>query len=119
MQCDVEEFHRVVVGIPDEDTPAIRRPELRAELIREEAAEAVEAILAGDLPAAIKELCDILAVTYGTAAEFGVDLAPFWDAVHASNMRKANGPIRSDGKKMKPAGWVGPDIAGLLAQLAG
>ncbi len=34
VQADVEEFHRAL-DIPTHDTPGIRRPELRAELIRE------------------------------------------------------------------------------------
>ena len=118
-QRDIIDFHRVVVGIPDYDTPAIRRPELRAELIREEAAETVAAILRGDLLEAIDGMCDVLAVVYGTAAEFGIDLAPFWDEVHRSNMAKAGGPVREDGKRLKPPGWTPPDIAGVLARETG
>lgn len=116
VQCDIEDFHRVVVGIPDSSTPAIRRPELRAELIREEAQETVDAILRGDLVEAIDGMCDILAVVYGTAAEFGINLAPFWDEVHRTNMAKAGGPVREDGKRLKPGGWQPPDIAGVLAE---
>ena len=119
VQRDIEDFHRVVVGIPDSLTPRIRRAELRAELIREEAQETVDAILRGDLVGALDGLCDLLAVTYGTAAEFGVDLAPFWDEVHRSNMAKAGGPVRDDGKALKPVGWTAPDIAGVLAVEAG
>ena len=117
VQRDVEEFHREVVGIPDSTTPQIRRPELRAELIREEARETVEAIERGDLVEAIDGMCDILAVVYGTAAEFGINLAPFWDEVHRTNMAKKDGPVREDGKRLKPEGWQPPDIAGLLAAL--
>jgi predicted HAD superfamily Cof-like phosphohydrolase len=119
VQRDVAEFHRVVVGIDDPTTPAIRRPELRAELIREEARETVDAIEAGDLVAVIDGLCDLLCVVYGAAAEFGVDLAPFWDEVHRTNMAKVGGPLREDGKRLKPPGWVPPDIAGVLATLNG
>jgi predicted HAD superfamily Cof-like phosphohydrolase len=68
VQVDVEDFHRVVCGIVDETTPAIRRPELRAALIEEEAAETVAAIRAGDLIEAIDGMCDLLCVVYGTAA---------------------------------------------------
>ena len=117
VQRDIEDFHREVVGIPDSVTPAIRRPELRAELIREEAAETIAAILRGDLIEAIDGLCDILAVTYGAASEFGIDLAPFWDEVHRTNMAKAGGPLRADGKRLKPPGWSPPDIAGILATM--
>lgn len=116
VQRDVEDFHRVVVGVPDGETPAVRRPGLRAELIREEAKETVDAIEAGDLVGAIDGMCDVLCVVYGTAAEFGINLAPFWDEVHRTNMAKAGGPLREDGKRLKPEGWTPPDIAGVLAR---
>lgn len=117
VQLDVADFHRVVVGMDTPDTVAIRRPELRASLIEEEARETVEAIRRGDLVEAIDGMCDILCVVYGTADEFGVDLAPFWDEVHRTNMAKAGGPVREDGKRLKPEGWTPPDIAGLLANV--
>jgi predicted HAD superfamily Cof-like phosphohydrolase len=115
VQRDVMDFHLAVCEIQDESTPAIRRPALRAELIREEARETVEAIERGDLVEAIDGMCDLLCVVYGTAAEFGVDLEPFWDEVHRTNMAKAGGPVREDGKRLKPEGWQPPDIAGVLA----
>jgi predicted HAD superfamily Cof-like phosphohydrolase len=126
VQRDVEEFHRAI-GAPVGETPAIRRPELRAALILEEAAEVASAILgrevaftlggAGEqsLVAAIDGLCDLVCVAYGTAVEFGIDLAPFWEEVHRSNLAKAGGPVRADGKALKPPGWRPPDIAGVLA----
>lgn len=117
VQRDVADFHRVVVGIPDPATPAVRRPELRAALIEEEARETVEAIRAGDLVEAIDGMCDLLCVVYGTAAEFGIDLAPFWDEVHRTNMAKAGGPLREDGKRLKPPGWTPPNIAGMVEAL--
>lgn len=115
LQRDVEEFHRAL-DIPVASTPAIRRPELRAELIREEAAETVEAIERGDLVGAVDGMCDLFCVVYGTAAEFGIDLAPFWDEVHRTNLAKKGGPVREDGKRLKPPGWKPPDIAGILAR---
>lgn len=129
-QQDVEEFHRVVLGRLDPETPAIRRPALRAAVILEEAIETYEAItggkvtwsyegppaeeMKGDLIAAIDGLCDLLYVTYGTAAEFGFDIDPFWREVHRSNRAKAGGRVREDGKQLKPPGWTPPDIAGVL-----
>lgn len=112
---DVLEFHRAL-GIPVEDTPALRRPELRASLIEEEARETVDAIRAGDLVEAVDGLCDLLCVVYGAALEFGVDLPACWDEVHRTNMAKVGGPVREDGKRLKPDGWTPPDIAGVLAR---
>lgn len=113
-QCDVADWQRAV-GIPCHDSIAIRRPQLNADCIMEEAQEAYDAILSGDLAASLKELCDVIYVAYGAAVAFGVDLAPFWNEVHRSNMAKVGGPVREDGKRLKPEGWVGPDIAGVLA----
>ena len=115
VQRDVEAFH-LALDIPVYSSPAIRRPELRAALIEEEARETIEAILAGDLVEAIDGLCDLLCVVYGAAAEFGIDLAPFWNEVHRTNMAKQGGPVREDGKQLKPEGWTPPDIAGVLAR---
>jgi predicted HAD superfamily Cof-like phosphohydrolase len=118
VQQDVIDFHRVVCGIEDEIVPAIRRGELRAEPIREEAEETVSAIKSGDLVGAVDGLCDLVCVVYGTAAEFGVDLEPFWNEVHRTNMAKAGGPVRGDGKRLKPPGWQPPDITGILGAMA-
>lgn len=115
-QQDVADFH-LALDIPVGDTPAIRRPELRAALIEEEAKETVEAIRCGDLVEAIDGLCDLIVVACGAAVEFGIDLAPFWDEVHRTNMAKKDGPIREDGKRLKPPGWTPPNIAGMLQEL--
>lgn len=109
-------FH-LALGIPVGDTPAIRRGDLRASLIEEEARETVEAIRAGDLVQTIDGLCDLLCVVHGAALEFGVDLDPFWAEVHKTNMAKAGGPVREDGKVLKPEGWTPPRIAELLRTL--
>lgn len=53
-------------------------------------------------------------VVEGARLEFGIDGEPIADEIQAANMRKTNGPIREDGKRLKPAGWVGPDIEGVL-----
>jgi predicted HAD superfamily Cof-like phosphohydrolase len=113
MQYQVEEFHRAFKH-PVGDAPAIRRPELRVKLIREESKEICDAIEAGDLVEAIDGVCDLLYVTIGAAVEFGVDIEPIFDEVHRSNMAKLGGPTREDGKTLKPEGWRPPDIAGQI-----
>jgi len=70
-----------------------------------------------ELPEFTKELADLDYVVEGARCAFGIDGNPIAAAVHASNMAKAGGPRReSDGKMMKPPGWVKPDIAGLLVE---
>jgi hypothetical protein len=107
--------------------------ELRCKLIAEESAEFTEACgfpmtaqpwlhsvrpaRDPDWPEMIDALCDIIYVTMGAACAMGIDLDPFFDEVHRSNMAKVGGPVRDDGKRLKPAGWTPPDIAGVLARV--
>ncbi len=156
---------------------------LRAELIREEGEETIEAIKAKDPIATIDGLCDLLYVIYGAADVFNlelrheeyvprkesidwveivtsleafrftvrktvqiirdedlttikryleslarkcwitaasglsVDLVPFFREVHRTNMLKVSGPIREDGKRLKPEGWQPPRIAEMYAKV--
>lgn len=113
-QKAVEAFHRAK-GVAIGDEPGIRDAALRVALIREEAAETAAAIENGDLVAAIDGLCDLLYVAYGTAVSFGIDIEPFFDEVHRSNMTKASQEKRNDGKVLKGDGWEPPQLAGLLA----
>lgn len=140
MQRKLVEFHRAMDQTVGE-RPAIRDAALRAALIAEEARETVAAILGrrphpcqacggtgidpaaesidADLVAAVDGLCDTLYVVLGTAVAFGVDIEECFDEVHRSNMAKASGPVREDGKRLKPAGWQPPRIAEILDRQAG
>ncbi|MBV8284064.1 MAG: hypothetical protein JO277_00510 [Candidatus Eremiobacteraeota bacterium] len=135
MQEQVEEFHRKF-GHTIGETPDIRRPELRAALILEEAIETVVGILGTtntrallrsklgrleesapatpDLVEAIDGICDLLYVTFGTAIEFGVNIQPIFDEVHRTNIAKEGGATRPDGKTLKPPGWQPPRVAELI-----
>lgn len=131
MQVQVLEFHREL-GHTIGERPAIGDPELRASLILEEARETVEALLGRkvtimvapdrtsepDLVASIDGICDLLYVLFGAAVTMGFDVEPFFDEVHRSNMAKAGGPVREDGKRLKPEGWTPPDLAGVLTREA-
>ena len=112
-QAQVAEFHRAL-DIPIGDTPELRRVDLRCALIAEEAKETIEAAEAGDIVGAIDGLCDLIYVIHGAALEWGVDLEPFMEEVHRTNMAKVGGPVRADGKKLKPEGWTPPNIGGIL-----
>ncbi len=142
LQAKLVDFHRAI-DVTVGETPAARDHELRAALIAEEALETCLAILiakygpsegrtklqtlveevtsnldaceyAKAMEEAIDGMCDTLYVVLGTAVAFGVQLQQFFDEVHFTNMQKATGPIRADGKRLKPEGWQPPDIAGIL-----
>lgn len=69
-----------------------------------------------DLPGAADALADIAYVAEGANLEFGIDSGPVLDEVHGANMAKVGGPIREDGKRLKPPGWQPPDIIGVLVR---
>lgn len=113
--------------------PVLKRPtipadrvELRMSLIAEEMVELREAIEAGDVVAVADALGDLAYVTYGMAAECGIDLDACFAEIHRSNMSKlgADGkPIINDGvmrpdlpvgKVLKPSGWTAPDLTAVL-----
>src|SRR5574337_915508 len=67
----------------------------------------------------IDGLCDLLYVTYGSGVAFGVDLEPYFNEVHRTNMLKAGGGRDDNGKVLKPKGWQPPRIKEMLqTQLA-
>ena len=88
---------------------------LRLVLVKEEYAEVLTAIEAADL---LKELADLVYVTYGYAATFGWDLDEAVRRVHASNMSKLGEdgqPIyREDGKVLKGPYYEEPDLSDLV-----
>ncbi len=119
-QRQVREFHEAFElgaprGLDEGNFPA----ELRIRLIEEEAAEFAEATRARDLIGTIDALCDLLYVTYGAAVSLGIDIEPFFEEVHRSNMAKRGGSRRADGKWLNPAGWQPPDLQRILRERYG
>jgi predicted HAD superfamily Cof-like phosphohydrolase len=45
----------------------------------------------------IDAICDLTVVIHNTSNAMGVDIEPFFDEVHRTNMAKADGPTREDG----------------------
>lgn len=116
-QADVTAFH--VAMAPDQlaATPRVLGGELkklRKRLIEEEVGETIKALDADDLPGVADGIADSLYVLIGTAVAAGIDLHPVWREVQRANMDKRHGPVRADGKRLKPEGWRPPDITGVL-----
>lgn len=107
------EFH-AAMGQSVGSTIEFRDVNLRRALVAEEAKELDVAMLDRNMPATIDALCDLLYVVFGTAVVLGVDIEPFFDEVHRTNMLKSTGEVRADGKRLKPPGWKPPDIEGML-----
>lgn len=139
IQTMVGEFH-AAMDVPVLETPQVpsdERVRLRARLIVEEVIEFLEAcfgstdrevlrfialrIIDGEpvrvnLTDAADALADIAYVVEGTNLEFGIDSQAVLEEVHRANMAKVTGPVRADGKRLKPEGWTPPDVAGVLAR---
>jgi predicted HAD superfamily Cof-like phosphohydrolase len=66
-----------------------------------------------------QEAADLVWVTYGLCELLGIDLDRAISEVAAANMRKVQGGVRrrADGKVLKPAGWVGPDMARCISDM--
>lgn len=96
-------------------TKGTKLEKLRKELIKEEFAEVMTADTSEQI---LKELADLVYVTYGYAAAFGWNLDEALRRVHASNMSKLGDdgkPIyREDGKVMKGPKYEKPDLSDLV-----
>ena len=88
--------------------------ELRKKLIDEEFNELKDAINDNDIVEVADALTDILVVTYGAGAAFGIDLDQCFDEVHRSNMSKLSEegkPIYNEsGKVMKGPNYFKPNL---------
>lgn len=87
---------------------------LRVQLLREEVEEFALGWERRSMAEMIDAITDILYVAYGAAVEMGIDIDPFWEEVHRTNMLKEVGLLRSDGKIVKPEGWKPPEIQRIL-----
>lgn len=89
-----------------------------AEVYRADVADLAEEMFARrrapDLAGVADGACDSHVVISGTCVEFGIPEDRVYAEVHRTNMAKAGGPTRADGKHLKPEGWVPPDVRCIL-----
>lgn len=71
----------------------------------------------GNLADTLDALCDLTYVVVGSSVTWGLPLPQAWEEVHQVNMTKTTGPVRPDGKRLKPPGFQPPNIEHVL-QLA-
>lgn len=121
-QDRVREFHEVfcpdMIAAPWSESGM----QLRVRLMKEELKEVIDAwedeLYDGYEEAVVKELCDLLYVTYGTLVFLGVDADEAFKRVHDSNMSKLDDsgkPIRrADGKVLKGPNYFEPDLEDLV-----
>lgn len=120
--------------------PPLKTISLRVRLVDEEAYELLRALWRAEsiansenTPHATKLLnlvnigdavADCVYVIVGTALAFGLPIERIFEIVRAANMAKLGGPVREDGKQLKPEGWEPPEpkitdlITGMWANAA-
>ncbi|GAA0509936.1 hypothetical protein [Deinococcus depolymerans] len=124
-------FHDAIGEVPPAGptVPDGRLLALRRALIREEFGEAEaefealdrrvrqgEPVPPEDLTPLAHELVDLLYVTYGALDRLGVDADAVFAEVHRANMTKVSGPVRADGKLLKPPGWQPANVRAVLSR---
>ena len=91
---------------------------LRCDLIEEELDELKNAIKDNDIVEVADALTDILVVTYGAGAAFGINLDKCFEEVHRSNMSKLSEegkPIYNEfGKVMKGPNYSAPNLKKII-----
>ena len=129
----IKEFHDAVGSpVPEKPVlPSLATLALRHRLIQEEYEEVTEAwerltavlqtnnpTQPADLTNWVHELADLLYVTYGAILACGVDADAVFAELHRANLSKAGGPLRADGKLLKPPGWQPANVRGVIEQQA-
>ena len=132
---DVGDFHEKfglrrsdVMRLPgrEDTTPHMLDGELydfRRDFMQEELDEFVDGWRDGDLAKMADSLVDLVYVAMGTAHLMGLPWQALWDEVQRANMSKeraaadgSNSVRKSSFDVVKPAGWMPPDIEGILAK---
>lgn len=118
MQKSVEEFYNKLVSpefVKNKKLQLLRdeRRLLRVSLLVEEVAEFSEAVRNDKPLEIIDAICDCIYILLGTAIEMGVDIEPFFNEIHRSNMTKTNF-IDSSGKILKGKEYSPPNLEQFL-----
>lgn len=112
---DVCRWH-LAMGHPVEGRYSYRRDwngpslSLGKRLVDEEYQELTDAWHFKQHAKVVDSIVDLIWVLCGLAARMGVDLDAVWLEVRAANWRKLDGPVRADGKRLKPKGWRPPKV---------
>tara|TARA_R110002111_G_scaffold51121_4_gene89653 strand:+ start:694 stop:1227 length:534 start_codon:yes stop_codon:yes gene_type:complete len=98
-------------------TLSLRGDQVSGDVVIEDSFDMSVGLSPFDMIDAVDGCCDVMVVTIGTLSCLGVgDVHPM-NAVLDANDAKMTGPIREDGKRLKPEGWEPPNIKGeLIAQ---
>lgn len=120
MVKDVDDFQRRVLELPIRlDLLPTHRLVFRADHMREEINEFVEAHTNGDYAAALDGLVDLVYIAIGAMLEMGVLPEDAFGIVHEANMKKLRGETKRGEAydAVKPEGWEPPNYDALIEAL--
>jgi predicted HAD superfamily Cof-like phosphohydrolase len=92
----------------------------RLKFLEEELMEFRVSAISDDMPGMADALIDLVYVAMGTAYTMGLPWQPLWNEVQRANMSKVRASSADESKRgssldvVKPEGWKGPDIEGVL-----
>jgi predicted HAD superfamily Cof-like phosphohydrolase len=92
----------------------------RLRFLEEELMEFRVSVISDDLPGMADALIDLVYVAMGTAYMMGLPWQQLWNEVQRANMSKVRATSEAESKRgssldvIKPTGWKGPDIEGVL-----
>lgn len=124
MVFDLRAFH-AKFGHSRPSKPSFLTPELadfRIKFLQEELDEYKDAVANGDMAKQFDALIDLVYIAIGTADLQGFPWEEGWAEVQQANMAKQRATSSHQSKRgssfdvIKPDGWVGPDIEGVLAR---
>jgi predicted HAD superfamily Cof-like phosphohydrolase len=119
---DVVAFHQKF-GIMYEGPPRLLDSEtlrFRLKFLEEELMEFRVSAISDDLPGMADALVDLVYVAMGTSVMLGLPWQQLWAEVQRANMSKVRASSEAESKRgssldvIKPRGWQGPDIEGVL-----
>jgi predicted HAD superfamily Cof-like phosphohydrolase len=121
------DFYHVALFTEEEETTPISRPPQGISAIKRRLREAKVAFKAAVISVEIgaiygvkEALDDVARACWLMGSQcIGMDLRPFFEEVHRTNMLKTTGPVREDGKRLKPEGWKPPRIETMYAKRKG
>lgn len=121
---DVQKFH-AKFGLPvSTNNPGMLQEDVmdfRLGFLMEELDEIGEGFATNNIEDVADGLIDLIYVAIGTGLFMGLPMDELWDEVQRANMAKERATSSDQSKRsssfdvIKPEGWVGPDIAGVLA----
>ena len=119
---DVGAFHEKF-GLTYDGPPRLLDQEtvkFRLKFLEEELMEFRVSAISDDLPGMADALIDLVYVAMGTAYMMGLPWQQLWAEVQRANMSKVRASSEAESKRgssldvIKPRGWQGPDIEGVL-----